>query len=276
MVSSRTPSPRTAPRRLLIAVGIAAVTAVAAIAPTISSTAATTAATGAPGWVRLAHLSPDTTSVDVKVSSSSGQSTLFALNGVAYGAVSPYEQLPGGSYTVTMVPAGSSASTSPLLSAVIKVTPGTASTVAAFGSNRKLTLKTFTDDLTPPPAGSARVRLIQASTKVPTVDVLTAQGLSIAKSARAGSATSYASVPAGNWSLAISGRKVSQDAQVDLAAGTVSTLLVLDDPDGLTIRPVLDSAATAAAPVGGVNTGGGYLASKGLTGPLKATTIDAR
>ena len=270
-------------RRGLLAVGIAAlaVAAVAGTAPAFAAPGSTgpvaaPAAPAGPGWVRLAHLSPDTKAVDVRVSSLSGDSTLFTLAGVAYGAISPYEQLPGGTYTVTMVPAGMSMDSKPLLSAAVKVQTGKAATVAAFGSNKKLKLKTFSDDLTPPAAGTARVRLIQASTKVSSVDVSTVQGTTIAKNAQAGTATSYAAVPAGNWALALSGKKVSSSSQVDLIPGSVSTLLVLDDSKGLTLRPVLDSAATAAAPVGGINTGGGYLASKGLTGPLHSMVVETR
>ena len=48
---------------------------------------------------------------------------------------------------------------------------------------------------------------------------------------------------------------------MDVAAGSVTTLFVLDTADGgLTILPILDSAAAAVVPVGGVQTGGGWLA----------------
>ena len=54
---------------------------------------------------------------------------------------------------------------------------------------------------------------------------------------------------------------MDDQASVDLAAGSVTTLFVLDTASGgLTILPILDSAATPVAPGGGVQTGGGWLA----------------
>lgn len=261
----------------LVATGATALL-IAVAAPLSASAAATTpgsasapTAVGAPtGWLRLGHLSPDTKSVDVRVSALSGGSTQFELDGVGYGDVSSYQSLPAGSYTVSMVPAGASGSSVPMISQTIMVDAGTATTVAAYGPTDDLQVRAFDDDLTEPSTGSARIRLIQASTITPEVDVKTDQGDSIAEGAKAGSATGYAEIPAGDWTLDLTGKGVSDTADVSVAPGSVTTLFVLDTSSGgLTILPVLDSAAVGDAPDGGVDTGGGYLASsKAYSAPL--------
>jgi hypothetical protein len=245
---------------LLVAV---AVPLPAAAAPAQAGSA-TTAIGDSTGWLRLGHLSPDTKSVDVRVSALSGGSTVFELDGVAYGDVSTYQSLPAGSYTVSMVPAGASGSSVPVISETVTISADTATTVAAYGPTADLQVRAFEDDLTQPGSGSARIRLIQASTITPEVDVSTSTGDSIAQNAKAGSATGYAEIPAGDWSLELTGTGVSDTAEVSVDPGSVTTLFVLDTSSGgLTILPVLDSASVGAAPDGGVDTGGGYLAATG-------------
>lgn len=233
--------------------------AVASSAPATDTTAASSAAGDTAGWLRLGHLSPDTKSVDVRVSAISGGSTLFELEGVGYGDVSAYESLPEGSYTVSMVPAGASGSSVPVVSETVEIAADTATTVAAYGPTDQLQVRAFDDDLTQPAAESARIRLIQASTITPEVDVATTDGQPIAENAKAGSATRYAEIPAGDWSLRLTGEDVSDTVDVTVKPGSVTTLFVLDTAEGgLTILPVLDSASVGDVPEGGIDTGGGY------------------
>lgn len=263
--------------KTVLATGATALLIAVAVPLSASASTTTAGAASAPaavgestGWLRLGHLSPDTKSVDVRVSALSGGSTQFELDGVAYGDVSSYQSLPAGSYTVSMVPAGASGSRVPVISETVMVEAGTATTVAAYGPTDDLQVRAFDDDLTEPSTGSARIRLIQASTLTSEVDVKTEQGDPIAEGAKAGSATGYAEIPAGDWTLDLTGKGVSDTADVSVAPGTVTTLFVLDTSSGgLTILPVLDSAAVAASPDGGVDTGGGYLASSDTaTAPL--------
>ena len=186
---------------------------------------------------------------------------MFSLSDVGYGDVSAYTPLADGDYAVSMIPAGSGDWTNLAISGTVSVGPDTATTVAAYGPTAELKLQSFADDLTAPSAGNARIRLIQASTITPTVDVETTTGLVIADDAAAGSATAYAEVPAGTWTLELTGEDVEDTVEVEVAAGSITTLFVLDTADGgLTILPVLDSAAAAVVPIGGVQTGGGWLA----------------
>src|ERR1039458_5163750 len=54
------------------------------------------------GWVRLAHLSPNTPPVDVYLYSFGDPSARLVLRHVSYGTVSPYQEVPAGDYTVSM------------------------------------------------------------------------------------------------------------------------------------------------------------------------------
>ena len=248
-------------------IGAAALVAVVTIAASVTPAMAATpegvpVATASAGWLRIAHLSPDTKSVDVRVTALSGGASVYELDGVKYGTVSSYKSMPVGVYTIAMVPAGSKPTASPMLNASVSVVDGKASTVAAYGPNKKLKLKVFADDLSAPTAGKARIRLIQASTKVPTIDVMSGIGISIAQNARAGTATGYAEVAPGRWDLTVTGKNVKSINPVTLTDGSVTTLLVLDTTGGsLAVRPIVDSATVGAFPVGGVQTGGGFLAS---------------
>jgi hypothetical protein len=240
------------------------VAAIVAVAATIAFAApsAATAATDGTGWLRLGHFSPDTKAVDVRVTAVSGGSIMLELSDVAYGDISSYQSLKEGTYTISMIAADSDDWTKVAISDTVTVAPSEATTVAAYGPSATLQLRAFSDDLTTPASGNARIRVIQASTITPTVNVKTSTGLSIASNARPGSATAYAEVPAGSWNLQLVGAGVTDTADVTVAAGSVNTLFVLDTADGgLTILPILDSAATPVTPVGGVQTGGGWFAS---------------
>lgn len=235
----------------LIAAGLA-------FAPGAATAVVPAAVDEAGGWLRLGHLSPDTKSVDVEVTARRGGAVVLELQGVGYGDVSAYSQLAAGMYKVSMVPAGSPPSTRAVVSSNVKVDADAATTVVAYGPSADLEVKAVVDDLTEPTAGNARLRLFQASTLTDEVDVATTTGLSIAQGAIAGSVTGYAEVPAGQWTLELSGEDATGLTAIDVAAGSVSTLFVLDTAaGGLTILPIVDSAAVGVTPDGGVNTGGG-------------------
>src|SRR5437773_627498 len=68
------------------------------------------------GYVRLAHLSPDTPAVDVYLYSAGSTNPKLVLRHVAYGALSPYQRLASGGYTVAMRPADAPAASKPVLS----------------------------------------------------------------------------------------------------------------------------------------------------------------
>ncbi|RFA17019.1 hypothetical protein B7R22_01595 [Subtercola boreus] len=239
--------------------GFGGATASAATTTSIALAPAAGAPTAAvtTGWLRLAHLSPDTSAVDIRLSALAGGTVTQSLSNIGYGAVSAYMALSPGTYVVAMVPTGGDF-TQPIIQTSVTVVAGQPLTVAAFGKNADLRAAAYRDDLTTPPAGQSRVRVVQASTIVPTVSVATSTGRSIATDVAQGVATDYASVPGGPWKLDLTAGAVQSTADVDLAQGSISTLFVLDNASGgLALKPVLDSSSAGDLPVGGVQTGAG-------------------
>ncbi|BDZ49928.1 peptidase [Frondihabitans sucicola] len=254
---------RPVPKRLAILLAVVAA-AILALGAAFFQAPAANAAGSATGWVRVGHLSPDTKSVDVRLTSLKGGQVVYELDNVTYGQVSSYKQLPVGTYSVSMTSAGASATSKPVISASITVASGKPITVVAYGKNADLKTTVFEDDLTKPAADTARIRLVQAATVSKSVSVATSTGTWVAQNAPYGSASGYASVGAGKWTLDLTGKKkaATATASVNLASGSINTLFVLDNAKGgITIVPAVDSAATTTTPKGGVQTGGGYEAT---------------
>lgn len=242
--------------RIRVAVVAIAIAVLALVAVPTSAYAATPT-----GWVRVAHLSPDTRPVDVRLASLGGSSTVLAVDDVSYGSVSKYLSLPIGNYAVAMRPAGSSASSTPVVQTFVTVKAGGAATVAVFGTNADLKTKVIGDSLTLPGTGDARVRVVQASTASAPVTVTAAPSKTIVADAAITTVSPYADITAGTWKLtAVSGTKSTTET-VALKAGQIASVLVLDDASGgIVLRRVLDSASVGGVPKGYLATGGGYLA----------------
>jgi hypothetical protein len=219
----------------------------------------------ATGWVRLAHLSPNTPAVDVYLYSFGNPAAKQVLDHVAYGVVSPYESLAAGDYTVEMRAAGAAASSKPVLSASLDVAPGGAYTVAGLGPESGLRLAVVKDQLTTP-AGKAVIRVIQASLKQHVVTV-TWNGTAAVSSLAFGSVSSYQAVSPGTETLHVAGESQTADSTVTLAAGSVHTIVVLDGSKGLVLDNFVDAAGSGDAPSGAAATGFGGTAPK-IPSPL--------
>jgi hypothetical protein len=213
------------------------------------------------GWVRLAHMSPDTGAVNITLSSLSGDVTLFRLQNIAYGMVSNYMRLPQGTYALAMVPVGNNTpNTPPVISGAVQVKAGTAETLAAIGKNAAIKTTLFTDDLNAL-KGRARVRIVQVSVAHSTVDA-TAGSTTVAKGATFGEVSKYATVQAGRTSIDLKSGSDALSLSLSFAAGTSHTLFVIDNAKGgLAVSPALDSAAATVTPVGSLAAGGGGLAA---------------
>jgi hypothetical protein len=231
-----------------------------------AASVATASAATSTGWIRLAHLSPNTPAVDVYLYSFGDSSAQIVLHHVAYGTVSPYEQVPTGDYTVAMRAAGASATSAPVLSASVDVVAGKAYTVAGLGPESGLRLQVLDDQLTTAP-GKALVRIIQASLKQNVVSVNWG-GDTLQSSLKFGVVSSYQTVSSGTATLTVSGGGDTATASVPLAAGTVHTLVVLDGPKGLQIDNLLDAAGSGTDPAGAAATGFGGMAPRAPSSPL--------
>ncbi|SDU42081.1 DUF4397 domain-containing protein [Jiangella alkaliphila] len=247
----------------------------AGVVALVAGTAVGAEAPAAEGWARLAHLSPDTPEVDVSLTGLDGASVL-ELQDVGYGDVSNYARLPAGTYTAAMRPAGAPAESEPVITAAVEIEDGVAITVAAVGMNADLSGRILVDDLTAPAAGQARVRLISAAVSSPAVSVTTDTGTVLADNAEFGTATGYTEVPGGRWTLNLASDAGTGSTDVDLAAGSVDTLFVLDVDGELEVVGVVDSTGTPESPAGGVETGGRGLADEpGWSTPLGAVALVA-
>ena len=231
-----------------------------------AATAYASSATTGTGWIRLAHLSPNTPAVDVYLYSFGNSSAMIVLHHVAYGTVSPYESVPAGDYSVAMRAAGASATSQPVLSTSVTIVAGHAYTVAGMGPESGLRLQVLEDELTTPP-GQARVRVIQASLKQQVVHV-TLGSTVLASNLKFASVTSYQTVSPGTETVTVSSSGGKATSSVTLAAGTVHTLVVLDGASGLEVVNLEDASGMGKPPAGGVSTGFGGTAPHGPGSPV--------
>jgi hypothetical protein len=218
------------------------------------------------GWIRLAHLSPNTPAVDVYLYSFGDSKAMIVLHHVTYGTVSPYEDVAAGDYSVAMRGAGSASSSPAVLSTSVDVTAGHAYTVAGLGPESGLRLAVMDDRLTTP-SGQSLVRVIEASLKQ-RVATVTYSGVTLAHKLTFGSVSPYQTVAPGAGTVAVTQGTSDVDSTVALKADTVHTLVVLDGANGLETVDLLDAAGNTADPVGGVATGFGGTAPHGPSSPV--------
>jgi Domain of unknown function (DUF4397) len=262
MIDPRSKRPGQRSRRLTAVV--AAIAGVAGALAMAGGPASASAATDV--QLRVAHFSPDTPPMDVYATGFDGKEQLV-LPKLGYGQVSEYLPLTAGLYAFSMRPAGSPATDEAVLRVSADLAAETSYTFAAFGRQAELNTDLLTDDLSAPPGGQGRVRLIQAAIDAGSVNVSAAGGPLLAQGAELGSVGNYVAVPAGSWEITAEGESTDPVVEnLTVEAGAVSSLVVLDGNGtrDLQIISVTDAAsATASAgatPAGGVDTGGGALA----------------
>jgi uncharacterized protein DUF4397 len=222
---------------------------------------ATAAPAAGTGLVRMMHLSPDTPSVDAYIDSVSDPSAKVVLPAVTYGDVSPYQTVPAGTYTVSARAAGADPASPPVLGTTVTFEPGTATTIAGVGYFADLGFAVLPDDLSLPPAGQARARVVNAAGSVATLDLSLRDGEPLAEGLGFAENTDYVDVPGGPAELSVSGGPAPADLPVDLSPGSVYTVLVLDRDGGVAVQTALDAASPGVVPVGGVETGAGGTAA---------------
>ena len=166
------------------------------------------------GWLRLAHLSPNTPAVDVYLYSVGQPTALVTLKHVAYGDESPYERVAAGDYTVAMRSAGAAPGSKPVLSTLVDVAGGHAYTVAGMGPLSALRLQVLSDQLSTPP-GKALIRIIQASLLDKRVNV-NVGSQSVANGLQFGTATSYVTVTPGTKTASVTSGAAKASSQVTL------------------------------------------------------------
>ena len=250
--------------RLAMLLG-AATLSLGTVAGTAAAASASSMSSGT-GWVRCAHLSPNTAPVDIYLYSFGNPKAMDVLRHVPYGDVGMYMKMPAGQYTAAIRKAGASAGTVPVLSASLMVHAGRAYTVAVLGPANALRLQALNDRLTTP-HGRSLVRVIQASLKEQQVTVR-AGSAALASNLAFGSVTPYGADKPGHWMLHASGGSETWSGMVKLTAGSIHTLVVLDSSSGLKVTNLMDAAGSAMMPEGGVDTGLGGTAPGQAPSPL--------
>jgi hypothetical protein len=240
---------------------------VTAVAGGLAVLGAPAASAAGDGHLRLAHLSPDTPTVDVYVDSVSDPAAKVTLPGVSYGTVSDYRTVPPGTYTISMRKAGAPAESPPVLSTTVQVGAGVARTVAGVGKFAALGLRVLDDDLALPPTGQARMRVVAAAASAPSLGVTLPGGKTVANGLPFAATGDYVDVPAGATTLSVTpSGGAATPLPLQVTAGSVYTVLVLDRPGGgLTVRPVLDAGGLAAVPAGSIPAGEGGTVRNGST-----------
>ena len=220
---------------------------------------AASAATGT-GYIRLAHLSPNTPPVDVYLYSFGNPSAMVVLHHVAYGEVSPYEAVSSGEYTVAMRAAGAAASAKPVLSTTVDVVSGHAYTVAGMGPLAGIRLQVIDDSLAMT-QNAALARVIQASMHQTDVTV-TAGSKILGRHLHFTTVTRYRSVHAGTVTVHAVGTTEHGSAQFRLAPDTIYTFVVLDNSGELKVDALVDSAGSKIVATGAAATGFGGTAAR--------------
>ena len=228
--------------------------------------ASTAAASHGVGWLRLAHLSPNTPAVDVYLYSFGNSHAMIVLKHVSYGTVSGYQRVKSGDYTVAMRSAGAAASAKPVLSTSVNVVAGDAYTVAGMGPLSGLRLQVMRDRLSTPP-GKALVRVIQASLQQHRVTVTAGRQILAGREAFA-RVSSYQAVSPGQWAVHADGASENAASTVTLAAGSIHTLVVLDHPGHLWLASLEDAAGSKVFPDGGIAAGFGGTAPLPGSSPM--------
>jgi Domain of unknown function (DUF4397) len=252
---------------LMSVLGLGTLASGVAMASVPAASAATAHHHSNTGWIRLAHLSPNTPAVDVYLYSFGNSHAMVVLHHVTYGTVSPYQRVAAGEYTVAMRLNKASPSSQPVLSTSVQIAAGGAYTVAGMGPAKGLRLQVLNDRLTTP-RGRSLVRVIQASLRYQKITVM-ANHRTLAKSLDFAHVTNYVSTPPGSFDVHFAGMGAKGSANISLTAGTIHTLVVLDSSNkGLEIANLEDSAGSAVLPQGGANTGLGGTAPKPAPSPV--------
>ena len=246
-------------RQLRLIIRLATVTTLlggtAALVAAASPAASAASAATPDGWIRIAHLSPQAPAMDMYVYPFGNPGQPLVLKDVSYGAVSAYMVVRPGQYTVAMRGFGAPASSKPALTTSFMVGAGAAYTLAALGPDPGLRTEVLKDQMATP-AGKAVVRVLQASLKQHLVTVSYGPHV-LGWQLAFGAATPYTAVSPGAQTVRFAAPGQHTVTPVTLAAGTVHTIVVLDNSSGLKVDAVTDAAGSQIMPKGAVSAGFG-------------------
>jgi len=226
-------------------------------------------AVGADAAVRVVRFTAGRSAVAVQFAGYAGDGRTMSVPAGTAPTAGRYVPLAPGPYVVTV---RSTLPVSALLT--LRVQPGAAYTVGVLVHAGTVQAVLVHDDLTAPPPGSGRVRLVLAAAGAPRAAVTLASGPVLADAAPFGTVTGYSTVRAGSWRATVTaataaGRIVPRRpspgtvAEVAIPAGSLTTLVVVDAPSGgLAVHVISDAAGARRSPGGPVAAGGGGIAAR--------------
>ena len=179
-------------RRKAIAVGTAATIAAIIALP------GATMAQDESAKVRVLHGSGDAPAVDIYADGG------LIGEGLAYGKITPYLTVPGGTYQIQVVPTGATLEEGPIvIDAPLTFDAGTKTTVAATGSLASGILPQVILDAPAPSGDGTQVRVVHLGFDAPAVDVALDGGDVVVEGLEYPVATDYLALPAGEYDLEI-------------------------------------------------------------------------
>jgi hypothetical protein len=217
---------------------------------------ATAAAQDKGATVRVVHLSSDAPKVDLYVD---GTRTVAA---VPFKTASRYHSLPAGAHTLAVRPAGSAPTSTPAASVRASVRAGAPYSAVLLGPMAQLKAVVVEDDFTAPPAGRAKLRVIDAAPQSPPLDIAVAGGPVLFRDVRFGEVTPFETVTAGTFGMEVraagTSRVLFTQGAARMPAGMIVTVAGTISADGqIETLPILDAAGAGSLPRGGVATGAG-------------------
>jgi hypothetical protein len=267
-------APRSGPRRAAARVAVTLVASFGIAA--LSGFQATTASAqglrpSGHGWIRFGHFSPSNGPVRVSLDGK------VLTRRATFETVTPYDPLKAGVHTVTLTDIGAPHT---VLSDKVTVPAGGAVTVGALQGDHGIELKWFDDNLSPGPAGDAKVRIIDTSPTARHLRVVLLRSAGGVKEAAFtsrhdvavstvtlatpilpyGTASLYRDVVAGSYTVIVSkgdGRRVITGRDWRVTAGTVASIVIVESHGQATLEVLRDATGASDPPVGGMQTGFG-------------------
>jgi hypothetical protein len=228
-------------------------------------------------FVRVLHAAPDPAAakVDVFVDDQA------VLTNFTFGTLTDYLPLAPGAHSVKVAPAGAGAAQA-VISANVSLTANTYYTIAAVSQAKGgFDAKVFTDDVSNPPSGQARVTVVHLSPDAGPVDVAVTGGQVLISNLTFGNASSALEVPAGSYNLEVRKAGTTTVAlslpNTQLQAGMIYTVYAIGLASG---SPQLQVKVGATGPTPGMpNTAGGPVVqqpvSNGPTGAELALIVSS-
>lgn len=194
--------------------------------------------------VRVGHFSPDAPAVDIYANGA----ILAGLEGVEFGTLSDYIEVPADTYSIAVVVAGEDPADATVIGADLPFEAGSRTTIAATGFVADIAPVVLDDDFVNED-GKAQVRVVHFSPDAPAVDIAPDGAEALIPDLAFPDYAGYVALDEGEYDLEV--RPAGEDTvalQLDplaLAGGTAYTVFAIGSAaDGtLMALPVVDGAA---------------------------------